>query len=84
MEYSGEARPSEARRCRRTERIDTSSQLPPSFSKQPPNQFSNSSLRSSLQACSAKTGEGLQEGMEWVVEKIDNTNAGDKEEEKAA
>mmetsp|Transcript_11405 Transcript_11405/g.22728 ORF Transcript_11405/g.22728 Transcript_11405/m.22728 type:complete len:194 (-) Transcript_11405:103-684(-) len=30
----------------------------------------------SIQACSAKTGEGLQEGMEWVVEKIDNTNAG--------
>jgi ADP-ribosylation factor-like protein 3 len=29
-----------------------------------------------IQACSAKTGEGLQEGMEWVVEKIDNSNAG--------
>eukprot|EP00520_Triparma_pacifica_P013424 CAMPEP_0118669458 /NCGR_PEP_ID=MMETSP0785-20121206/20917_1 /TAXON_ID=91992 /ORGANISM="Bolidomonas pacifica, Strain CCMP 1866" /LENGTH=188 /DNA_ID=CAMNT_0006564153 /DNA_START=12 /DNA_END=578 /DNA_ORIENTATION=- len=35
-----------------------------------------------IQACSAKTGEGLQEGMEWVVDKIDNT-AGE-EESKAA
>lgn len=25
----------------------------------------------SIQACSAKTGEGLQEGMEWVVQNID-------------
>ncbi|GMI53957.1 hypothetical protein ScalyP_jg2458 [Parmales sp. scaly parma] len=29
-----------------------------------------------IQACSAKTGEGLQEGMEWVVEKIDNSAGG--------
>jgi ADP-ribosylation factor-like protein 3 len=35
-----------------------------------------------IQACSAKTGEGLQEGMEWVVDKIDNTSG--EEESKAA
>ena len=35
-----------------------------------------------IQACSAKTGEGLQEGMEWVVDKIDNSGA--SEEAKAA
>jgi ADP-ribosylation factor-like protein 3 len=27
-----------------------------------------------IQACSAKTGEGLQDGMEWVVEKVNNTS----------
>ena len=32
-----------------------------------------------IQACSAKTGEGLQEGMEWVVEKIDNTGGAEGE-----
>jgi ADP-ribosylation factor-like protein 3 len=30
--------------------------------------------------CSAKTGDGLQEGMEWIVEQI---NAGKSEESKA-
>lgn len=30
--------------------------------------------------CSAKTGEGLQEGMEWIVEQI---NRGKSEEAKA-
>jgi ADP-ribosylation factor-like protein 3 len=35
-----------------------------------------------IQACSAKTGEGLQEGMEWVVDKIDNSSG--EEESKAA
>ena len=34
-----------------------------------------------IQACSAKTGEGLQEGMEWVVEKIDNSAGGEGGEE---
>ena len=42
----------------------------------------------SIAACSAKTGEGLQEGMEWVVDKIDSASkgggaAGDGEEAKA-
>jgi len=35
-----------------------------------------------IQACSAKTGEGLQDGMEWVVDKIGG-EAG-AEESKAA
>jgi ADP-ribosylation factor-like protein 3 len=32
-----------------------------------------------IQACSAKTGEGLQDGMEWVVEKIDGSGAAAEE-----
>mmetsp|Transcript_4626 Transcript_4626/g.4773 ORF Transcript_4626/g.4773 Transcript_4626/m.4773 type:complete len:91 (-) Transcript_4626:132-404(-) len=27
-----------------------------------------------IQPCSAKKGEGLQEGMEWVVEKVNESN----------
>eukprot|EP00937_MAST-01D_sp_MAST-1D-sp2_P002422 g2422.t1 len=34
-----------------------------------------------IQACSAKTGEGLQEGMEWTVSKVNN-NAGEGGEAK--
>ena len=36
-----------------------------------------------IQACSAKTGEGLQEGMEWVVEKIGGSDKKEGEGEEA-
>lgn len=37
------------------------------------NQYTDRSL--TIQPCSAKSGEGLQEGMEWLVEQINNNSA---------
>lgn len=36
-----------------------------------------------IQGCSAKTGDGLQEGMEWVVSEINSKAPGEEKEEKA-